>query len=85
MRGSLGLPSLPDQALALDAVRRAPRFVAKADGLLSEPLFECGCLHEMTLGHGAAPCSSEAGAQPAFSVTDKSHGPRGDGGSGFPL
>ena len=39
MRGSLDLPSLPDQALALDAVRRALRFVAKADGLLSEPLF----------------------------------------------
>jgi hypothetical protein len=40
MRGSLDLPSLPDQALALDAVQRAPRFVAKADGLLSELLFE---------------------------------------------
>jgi hypothetical protein len=40
MRASLGSPRLPDQALALDAVRRALSLLAKADGLLSEPLFE---------------------------------------------
>jgi hypothetical protein len=40
MRGSLGLPSLADQLLALDAVWRALSLLAEPDGLLGKPSFE---------------------------------------------
>jgi hypothetical protein len=48
MRSSLGLSSLADQSLALDAVRRTLSLLAEANGLLGEPLFKRRCLINTT-------------------------------------
>src|SRR5665213_4585639 len=69
MRGSLRLPGALEQKFARGARRKLFRGSAEAYGFFREPFFKGLDLLERAsaLWHGAAPCSSEAGAQPAFS------------------
>src|SRR5665213_278177 len=69
MRGGLRLPGAPEQQLARGARRKFLRGSAEANGFFGEPLFKGLDVLERAsaLWHGAAPCSSVAGAQPAFS------------------
>ena len=81
MRSGLRLPSLPERRVAHRARWKQFGFLAQSFRLFGETVFKGFDLFETAslLVHGAAPLLVLGGSATGVLITDKSHGPGGDG------